>query len=406
MSNDRESTRRWREEADWTGQGGLFFDEEPTEDPYGDFDQGKATRPEPELTRVVDLGPYLNGTFIPPAPEVGGARSDGVMFLYPGKWHTLVGLTTCGKSWLALWHAAEEMNQGYSVAYAHFEESSPAETLKRLLAMGQTADSIKKHFVWLDCTTRWKAGELHNTLAPVIEERGNMRLCILDGINAACSQHGWPVDKTDAVSEYRTRFVAPLTRLGVTPLSLGHPPKATDRQNERHGFGSSAWLDEVDGVGYRMVASKTEPIRRGKAGTSSLYSVKDRPGEVERHGVVDEERDGGWFFLGLFSVTNTDGDVVDARLTSPTLNQDGRMQGSLDNLAAKIRAELVRVPDMAFTSQKTLGELLRARRVNFDDKDLAPALLLLVEEGVLEWPEVSRGKARPGRLVPWDDPSA
>ena len=42
-----------------------------------------------------------------------------------------------------------------------------------------------------------------------------------------------------------------------------------------HGFGSTAWLDEVDGVGFRMVPSKHPMVIGGKS-YSELYVVKDR----------------------------------------------------------------------------------------------------------------------------------
>lgn len=57
-------------------------------------------------------------------------------------------------------------------------------------------------------------------------------------------------------------FVHPLTKIGAAVLSLGHPPKATNRQGESYSYGAAGWLNDVDGVGYRMVASKT-PISKG-----------------------------------------------------------------------------------------------------------------------------------------------
>ncbi len=57
-------------------------------------------------------------------------------------------------------------------------------------------------------------------------------LAVLDGINAACSQHGWKVADTEAIGSYRAMFVAPLVKAGAAVLSLGHPPKAKDRQTK------------------------------------------------------------------------------------------------------------------------------------------------------------------------------
>jgi hypothetical protein len=136
-------------------------------------------------------------------------------------------------------------------------------------------------------------------------------LVVLDGINAACSLHGWNPNETGGVGAYRLTFEKPATKRDAAVLSLGHPPKARDRQDERHGYGSTAWLDEVDGVGFRMEAAKV-PIRRGHRGGSRLYAVKDRDDQVKQHGHQVVNRD-GWSYLGQFVLDDTGLMVVDER---------------------------------------------------------------------------------------------
>jgi hypothetical protein len=46
---------------------------------------------------------------------------------------------------------------------------------------------------------------------------------VLDGINAACGDHGWNVSEAASVGAYRSMFVQPLTEVGCTVLSLGSP---------------------------------------------------------------------------------------------------------------------------------------------------------------------------------------
>jgi hypothetical protein len=87
-------------------------------------------------------------------------------------------------------------------------------------------------------------------------------LAVLDGINAACGTHGWDVSVNSSVGEYRNMFVFPLTSLGTAVLSLGHPPKAANRQSESYSYGAAGWLNDVDGVGYRLTSSRT-PIGKG-----------------------------------------------------------------------------------------------------------------------------------------------
>jgi hypothetical protein len=132
--------------------------------------------------------------------------------------------------------------------------------LERLRGLGVDQETITKQFHWANCDKKWHEGEMAYRLTQLEQLPA---LAVLDGINAACSQHGWKVGDTEAIGSYRAMFVTPSVKAGAAVLSLGHPPKAKDRQNEMHGFGSTGWLDEVDGVGFRMIASKTAPMITG-----------------------------------------------------------------------------------------------------------------------------------------------
>lgn len=283
-----------------------------------DLDRELSDHREDKPRRRVNLLRFLNGTYSPPEPSVGGDRDDNQRLLYPSRWHTLIAPTAAGKSWFAVWHVVSELRLGHTVGYAHFEEHGPAGMLDRIRAVAPdlTTDEIVERFVWLDCSSAWKAEEF----AAALPERPS--LIVLDGIVAACSQHGWVADKPEAVGAYRGRFVTPATKAGAAVISLGHPVKARDRQTERHGFGASAWLDEVDGVAFRMEAGKI-PIRRGGRGYSALFTVKDRYGQVEMSGRPDEKRD-GWFYLGAFTVDSSlRVDNVTAHLSAPSAAMSG-----------------------------------------------------------------------------------
>src|SRR5688500_6981365 len=52
--------------------------------------------------RWMNLDDYLDGTYVAPEPTIGGDRDDYIKFLYSGRWHTVIGLTTAGKTWWAL----------------------------------------------------------------------------------------------------------------------------------------------------------------------------------------------------------------------------------------------------------------------------------------------------------------
>jgi hypothetical protein len=253
-------------------------------------------------SRRKDLRAYLDGTYQAPQPSIGATRSDGVHILYPGRWHTLIGFNASGKTLFALWQAITVMQAGGTVAYLHFEEMDPGGTIDRLRTLSNgslTDDMILKQFIWLECESRWTAGALTeelNSLAQAPE------LVVLDGLNAAVGQHGDDVMRPESVGTYRRLFVTPAVSLGAAVLSLGHPVKDRTRQEERHSFGATGWLDEVDGVGFRMEASPTHPLCEGAYGASALYAVKDRYSQVQKHGVRHKDREAGWFYMGQFAI--------------------------------------------------------------------------------------------------------
>lgn len=351
--------------------------------------------PDPEpLKRRVDLRPYLDGTYVPPAPSVGGARFDGATLLYPGRWHTLIAKTASGKSWFALFHAVAELRKGNTVVYAHFEESSPGGTLDRLRQMAPdlSAETIEERFIWLDCTSRWQLGEFGQYIPE------GAPLTILDGINAAAGQHGEDPSAPGAVTTYKALFVTPATLAGAAVLSCGHPPKARDRQKERHGFGSTAWLDDVDGVGFRLVSGR-RPISRGKDGYSMLYSVKDRYGQVELLGHLETDDDmEGWYTLGVFHVDDST-DTLSVRLNTPQTNDEGGKRDAIDELADAVLKIMFTMPGMAFASHGDLSDRLKAEGTRFTNSNLTPALLRLVDRGKLDWPDSGPRRPRPGRLT-------
>jgi hypothetical protein len=239
-----------------------------------------------------------------------------------------------------------------------------------------------------------------------------VRLLILDGIKAACTRHGWDVWLPSGVGAYAETLVYPATALGTTVLSLGHPVKDQKRANERHGYGAGDWLEIVDGVGFRMVASKT-PITKGDKGHSDLYAVKDREGGVETHGRLDGNREDPWFYLGSFVLDDrdmsfhpgynaVDTHVTEIHLTKPVRDEHGQVRDKYDHLADSI-AECLSKPDRdTYESQVQLGDWLRADRVQFDKSDLRPAIERMMSQFRLV--PVVKGTRKGGRLVTSNNP--
>ena len=364
---------------------------------------GRAVVP---AARRVDPSPWLDGTHVAPEPTVGVVRNDGKIdgwgghLLYAGAWHTVIGPTESGKSWFAVVNIADEIRAGRTIGYAHFEESTMGSTVARLLALGVDKEAIRERFVWLDSNDRWAPGEFGAALATVWP---NPSLVVLDGIIAACSRHGQDPEKVGSVGWYQEQFVTPATMNGAAVLSLGHPVKGRDRADERHGFGSTAWLDQVDGVGFRLQPHPAHPIRRGASGTALVYSAKDRHGGTARHGTSDRRE--GWVYLGSLCVDNaTDPNGgTSAWLSAPRAEEVGG-QGAddpIDVLAEAIVVALASRTDEAYESQEGLESLLHQRRVKFAKAHVSPALDRLEGDGRLDRdpPPLRRGQARAGHLA-------
>jgi hypothetical protein len=379
--------------------------EEGKADPFIVEGYGTARR-----SRRVDLRPYLDGTHKPPEPGIGAERSDGVRLLYPAKWHTVIGLTGCGKSWLACWHAAAELEQGNTVVYLHFEEAGPAPTMERFRALGLDDDVIADRLVWLETVEPWEPEDFAAELAALDPAP---TLVVLDGIAAACDLHAWPIFDTEGVGAYRRTLVAPATQVEAAVLSLGHPPKARDRQGERHGYGATGWLDLVDGVGFRMEAAKA-PVQRGTRGHAYLYAVKDRAGGATRHGIINGKREAGWWELGTFTVDDTvpsvfamkdgkhqllDQTAVDLRAPATVEETVGATdRDEIDDLADAIVEHLAQQPGRRYESANKLRDSLRAAKVKHSNDDIGPALDRLETAGRIMREPDRRNRPRAGWL--------
>jgi hypothetical protein len=352
--------------------------------------------------RWVDLDQFLDGTYSPPTPSVGAARGDGVQLMYPAMWHTGIGLTTAGKTSFALWHVKAVLDAGGHVVYIHFEEATPNGIIHRLKGLGVEVEVIRKQFHFGNIDTAWKLGEM---AAELIRLNQTPTLAVLDGINAACGMQGWQVKEPESVGEYRAMFVHPLTSTGCTVLSLGHPPKDMKRQDESYSYGAAGWLNDVDGASYWLTANKESPITKGDIGFSNVCLVKDRYGEVQRHGVLNPKEMAQWY-IGAFTVIDNNtggrdtltGEILhtEMHMTVPTTRDDGTAADEIDHAADTITAYLKK-HGPRFKSKNGLTEGMRAQHFSVSQGLVAPALERLCDRDVIEWPQVEKG-ARPGWL--------
>jgi hypothetical protein len=373
-------------------------------DPFDVADDDRLNLPEGEekpFTRIVDLESWLAEDYTPPQPSVGALREDGRTMLYPGRWHTVIGLTTAGKSWFALWHAKAVLEAGGVVCYVHFEEGDPGNTLDRLRQLGVSREDIRNRFVWLSNERMWKPGEMAATLAVLTEQQRTPALLILDGLIAGASRQGWKVNDPESVQAYRAAYVKAATALGAAVMSLGHPVKDRTRQDEIHSFGSTAWLDEVDGCSFRMV-STDKPIRKGHRGGSWVSVVKDRAGSVSAMCSLTEGKSEVWYSLGEFVMDDEslemDGDHVTTALLKAPGPDVGKGPDKIDLLGQQVITYLTEHGGR-YESKNDLAARLRGEGIEFGERDLEPALIRLEQAGVIEREPFRDRQARAGWLV-------
>jgi hypothetical protein len=259
--------------------------DDPMADPGEAF--GKSWQP-------VDLGPILRGEHTRPEPTVGLARTDGLRMLYPGKEHTVIGEMESGKSWYADGCAAAELIAGHIVAYVHFEEADPTDTVERLIAVG-VAETIERQFLFVGPDE------------PATEERlttlleAGPSLVVFDGVNEAMSLHRWGIRDEDGAAMFRRRLVKPFTAIGAATLAADHVVKDKEKRG-RDPLGS---IHKGNGLtGTLVLLENADPFGRGLRGRSHVYVTKDRPGFLRRQGRPDR-RTPGKTFMGELVVDDS-----------------------------------------------------------------------------------------------------
>jgi hypothetical protein len=225
---------------------------------------------------AIDLGPYLRGEVDPVTPTVGAWREDGERMLYPGCEHSCLGEMESGKSWFALAHVASELTAGRHVVYVHFEESSPADTVSRLLALCVAPAQVAAGLTFIApdrAVQEWDVAALVET---------PLSLVVLDGVNEAMSLHGQGIREEDGAAAFRRRLVKPFTRAGAAVLSLDHVVKDPDRNGQGYALGSIHKGNGLSGASF-LIENK-EPFGKGRRGVSHVFVVKDRPAHLRQLG--------------------------------------------------------------------------------------------------------------------------
>jgi hypothetical protein len=230
----------------------------------------------PSSWQPVDLGPYLDGTYTPPAPGVL-YRTDGVGLLYPGKVHWCHGESESGKSWVAQVAAARELISGAPVLYVD-HESGPADIVERLLALGVPGPVLRDrlHYVRPDVSAARDREAFDQLLA------GRYALAVVDGVTDGMGLDSVSSLDNDEVAGWIRRMPRRIARrTGAAVVCIDHVTKSNDDRG-RFAIGAQAKMAGLDGAAY--VAEVIQPLGRGLVGCIGLRVAKDRPGSVRPHG--------------------------------------------------------------------------------------------------------------------------
>lgn len=262
-----------------------------------DFASAEQVVDPPSSWAPVDLGPVLDGQEIDGPPSVL-MRADGLCLLYPGRLHSLFGEPEAGKGWLALYAAAEQLDDGAHVLYVDFEDR-PATIVNRLVGLGVRAAAIRERLHYVrpndQLDPRGQAA-----LTAVLEHRPT--LAVLDGATEAYALHGLDIGDNNDAAKWQKLLPRRLADAGAAVLEIDHVTK--DREHRgRYAIGAQHKLAGVD-VAYAVKA--LEPLGRGRTGSSRITVMKDRPGHIRQYS--DESA-----HVARFQLTEAAG-VVSAKL--------------------------------------------------------------------------------------------
>ncbi len=233
----------------------------------------------PSSWRRIDLGPLLDGTYVPVAPALL-PRTDGVHLLYPGHVHSLHGESESGKSLVMQAETVRVLSQGCPVLFLDFE-SDEVDVVGRLLTMGAAPEDIRAHFHYVRPETRPATAQ---DIAAYRELLGNRyTLVIVDGVTDALGiwAAGASSSDNDAVAGFMRTFPRRLARrTGAAVVLIDHVAKDAETRG-RMAIGAQSKMSGLDGAAYTVEVDQM-PMP-GSRGVLVLRVGKDRPAQVRRH---------------------------------------------------------------------------------------------------------------------------
>lgn len=279
---------------------------------------------------AVDLGPFLDGTYVPPAPTLL-ARSDGQPLFYRGLTHSVYGETESAKSWIALLAVAQAIRAGEHALWFDLE-SDPGLIVSRLQLMGCTADQIKALLAYVapwgapgpDDVVAWFDRVLNRPYA----------VAVIDAMSGALGLFGLKSkDDDDITSFYRGLPTQIVNRTGAAVVVVDHVVKDKDTRG-RWPSGSERKVSALTGAAFSI--RRKEAFGVGMRGSSEIWIAKDRAGGLR--GLAGPQDRDGMQQIGTFILDSSSPAVFTAQIDPLEVEDDVTTAG---DVSADICAYLV-----------------------------------------------------------------
>jgi hypothetical protein len=228
-------------------------DETPGEEPDADVRGWK----------ILDIRSLATEPMSP--PEILG-------LFYLGQRHILSGEPDVGKTWLALYAAAQELIAGNPVLWINTDDMPYRELFERLESLGAT-DLSPEMFRYVQPEIPAKDLDVR------LLADSDIRLAVFDSFNAALELDGRDPLSTNDVQAFWRKFATPLTRAGTAFVAIDHVTKSEDR-NKRYSFGAER---KLSGTSVHIGMRTGQPFGRGTdEGYAYIDTHKDRSGFLPR----------------------------------------------------------------------------------------------------------------------------
>jgi hypothetical protein len=286
------------------------------------YDERRRGTPETPTWQPVDMRAAMKQPRLYPTI---GRRLDGECLLYPGKVHIFHGESESGKTWVALFVAAQQLNAGSNVLYLDFEDDA-ASIGMRLVALGVPAEVVcdPMRFTYL-APEYWLAVDTERAAFEKLLER-RYSLAVIDGVTEAMTMAELSGLGGEDVAAWQIALPRPIARrTGAAVVCIDHDTK--DQEKRKRGpIGSQHKLSGIDGASY--VVRVSDPFVDGGVGSAKLRVEKDRPGQVRKYG-TDYEAETRTHLVAHFEMDST-GDGIGARLIVPTPLPSNELENEAD----------------------------------------------------------------------------